>query len=215
MNDEMNMNEFNDEVTLDVADEPQIIDLTEPDDILADEEAAPVTNPWLRPGQWLVVHTQAGYEKKVKANLEARIQSLNIEDRIYETVIPMEDVVEFKNGRKQTVQKKVFPGYILVRCIMDDESWYCIRNTPGITGFVGQSQKGQKPTPLSRKEVETFLSAKGDGQEAANRRKPKMEYEVGEKCPRQRGPIRRFLGSSGRNQCRPHEVEGFSQYLWT
>jgi len=154
MNDEMNMNDFNDEVTdevtLDVADEPQIIDLTEPNDILADEDAAPVTNPWRRPGQWFVVHTQAGYEKKVKANLEARIQSLNIEDRIYETVIPMEDVVEFKNGRKQTVQKKVFPGYILVRCIMDDESWYCIRNTPGITGFVGQSQKGQKPTPLSR-----------------------------------------------------------------
>jgi transcriptional antiterminator NusG len=198
MNDEMDMNEFNDEVTdevtLDVADEPQIIDLTEPDDILADEDAAPVTNPWRRPGQWFVVHTQAGYEKKVKANLEARIQSLNIEDRIYETVIPMEDVVEFKNGRKQTVQKKVFPGYILVRCIMDDESWYCIRNTPGITGFVGQSQKGQKPTPLSRKEVETFLSAKGDGQEAANRRKPKMEYEVGESVRVKEGPFADFSG---------------------
>ena len=198
MNDEMNMNDFNDqvtdEVTLDVADEPQIIDLTDPDDILADEDAAPVTNPWRRPGQWFVVHTQAGYEKKVKANLEARIQSLNIEDRIYETVIPMEDVVEFKNGRKQTVQKKVFPGYILVRCIMDDESWYCIRNTPGITGFVGQSQKGQKPTPLSRKEVETFLSAKGDGQEAANRRKPKMEYEVGESVRVKEGPFADFSG---------------------
>jgi transcriptional antiterminator NusG len=202
MNDEMNMNDFTDEVTdqvtdevtLDVADEPQIIDLTEPNDILADEDAAPVTNPWRRPGQWFVVHTQAGYEKKVKANLEARIQSLNIEDRIYETVIPMEDVVEFKNGRKQTVQKKVFPGYILVRCIMDDESWYCIRNTPGITGFVGQSQKGQKPTPLSRKEVETFLSAKGDGQEAANRRKPKMEYEVGESVRVKEGPFADFSG---------------------
>jgi transcriptional antiterminator NusG len=119
---------------------------------------------------------------------------LNIEDRIYETVIPMEDVVEFKNGRKQTVQKKVFPGYILVRCIMDDESWYCIRNTPGITGFVGQSQKGQKPTPLSRKEVETFLSAKGDGQETANRRKPKMEYEVGESVRVKEGPFADFSG---------------------
>jgi len=218
MNDEMDMNEFNDEVTdevtLDVADEPQIIDLTEPDDILADEDAAPVTNPWRRPGQWFVVHTQAGYEKKVKANLEARIQSLNIEDRIYETVIPMEDVVEFKNGRKQTVQKKVFPGYILVRCIMDDESWYCIRNTPGITGFVGQSQKGQKPTPLSRKEVETFLSAKGDGQEAANRRKPKMEYEVGESVRVKEGPFADFSGQVAEINA-DHEVEGFSQYLWT
>ena len=198
MNDEMDMNEFNDEVTdevtLDVADEPQIIDLTEPDDILADEDAAPVTNPWRRPGQWFVVHTQAGYEKKVKANLEARIQSLNIEDRIYETVIPMEDVVEFKNGRKQTVQKKVFPGYILVRCIMDDESWYCIRNTPGITGFVGQSQKGQKPTPLSRKEVETFLTAKGDGQDAPKRKAPKFEYEIGEGVRVKEGPFADFTG---------------------
>ena len=198
MNDEMNMNdihdEVTDEVTLDVADEPQIIDLTEPDDILADEDAAPVTNPWRRPGQWFVVHTQAGYEKKVKANLEARIQSLNIEDRIYETVIPMEDVVEFKNGRKQTVQKKVFPGYILVRCIMDDESWYCIRNTPGITGFVGQSHKGQKPTPLSRREVETFLSAKGDGKAAPKRKSPKLEHEVGESVRVKEGPFADFTG---------------------
>jgi transcriptional antiterminator NusG len=198
MNDEMNMNdihdEVTDEVTLDVADEPQIIDLTEPDDILADEDAAPVTNPWRRPGPVSYTHLTLPTMVKVKANLEARIQSLNIEDRIYETVIPMEDVVEFKNGRKQTVQKKVFPGYILVRCIMDDESWYCIRNTPGITGFVGQSQKGQKPTPLSRKEVETFLSAKGDGQEAANRRKPKMEYEVGESVRVKEGPFADFSG---------------------
>ena len=140
------------------------------------------------------MHTQSGYEKKVKQNLEARTQSMNMEDSIHECVIPMEDVVEFKNGKKQIVQKKVFPGYILVRCIMDDESWYCIRNTPGITGFVGQSQKGQKPTPLSRKEVETFLSAKGDGQEAANRRKPKMEYEVGESVRVKEGPFADFSG---------------------
>ena len=88
-----------------------------------------------------------------------------MEDKIFEVVIPMEDVVEFKNGKKQTVQRKVFPGYLLVRCRMDDESWYCIRNTPGVTGFVGQSRQGQKPTPLTRREVLTFLSAKGDGAE--------------------------------------------------
>ena len=84
-------------------------------------------NPWLRPGAWYVVHTQSGYEKKVKANLEARIQSMNMEDKIYEIVIPMEEVDEFKNGKKQTVMKKVFPGYLLVRCQMDDETWYCVR----------------------------------------------------------------------------------------
>lgn len=159
-----------------------------------DDAASAAIHPWNLPGQWFVVHTQAGYEKKVVANLNARVQSMNMEDRIFDVVVPMEEVVEFKGGRKQTVQKKVFPGYILVRCVMDDESWYCIRNTPGITGFVGQSQKGQKPTPLSRREVDTFLSAKGDAQEQAARRKPKLEYEVGESVRVKEGPFADFSG---------------------
>ena len=129
-----------------------------------DEEPVIVDNPWNRPGQWFVVHTQSGYEKKVKSNLEARIQSMNMEEKIFEVVIPMEDVIEFKGGRKVVVQKKVFPGYLLVRCVMDDNSWYVIRNTPGVTGFVGQGRHGQKPTPLTRREVETFLAAKGEGE---------------------------------------------------
>src|SRR5262249_18828591 len=105
-------------------------------DLDDDEEELqePVDDPWTRPGSWYVVHTQSGYEKKVTANLNARIQSMNMEEKIFEIVIPMEEVDEFKNGRKMTVQKKVFPGYILVRCFMDDDSWYCIRNTPGVTG---------------------------------------------------------------------------------
>ena len=119
-------------------------------EVEVDEE--PVDNPYLRPGQWFVVHTQSGYEKKVKTNLEARISSMHMEDKIYEVVIPMEDVPEFKNGRKVIVQKKVFPGYLLVRCEMTDDSWYVVRNTPGVTGFVGQGRLGQKPTP-------TFLKA--------------------------------------------------------
>ena len=167
-------------------------DLDEFDDEADDSGAA--IHPWNLPGQWFVVHTQAGYEKKVVANLNARVQSMNMEDRIFDVVVPMEEVVEFKGGRKQTVQKKVFPGYILVRCVMDDESWYCIRNTPGITGFVGQSQKGQKPTPLSRREVDTFLSAKGDAQEQAARRKPKLEYEVGQSVRVKEGPFADFSG---------------------
>ncbi len=140
------------------------------------------------------MHTQSGYEKKVTANLHARIQSMNMEDKIFEVVIPMEDVVEFKGGRKQTVQRKVFPGYLLVRCRMDDESWYCIRNTPGVTGFVGQSRQGQKPTPLTRREVVTFLSAKGDGGEQAPRAKPRLEYEVGESVRVKEGPFADFSG---------------------
>jgi len=160
----------------------------------ADDAVAAEEDPWLKPGSWYVVHSQSGYEKKVTANLNARIQSMNMEEKIFEIVIPMEEVVEFKNGRKQTVQKKVFPGYLLVRCIMDDESWYCIRNTPGVTGFVGQSRQGQKPTPLSRREVQTFLSAKGDGQESSARKKPKLDFEVGESVRVKEGPFADFNG---------------------
>ncbi len=171
------------------------IDTAEVDDeSLADEEI--VDNPWLRPGQWYVVHSQSGYEKKVQSNLGARIQSMNMEDQIYEVNIPMEDVTEFKNGRKVVVQKKVFPGYLLVRCEMTDDSWYVIRNTPGVTGFVGQGRLGQKPTPLSRREVETFLSAKGDGAAATtSRRKPKMEHEIGDSVRVKEGPFADFTGS--------------------
>ena len=162
----------------------------------AEAEAEVVDDPWTKPGQWYVVHTQSGYEKKVTANLTARIQSMNMEEKIYEIVIPMEEVDEFKNGRKQTVQKKVFPGYLLVRCQMDDDSWYCIRNTPGVTGFVGQSKHGQKPTPLSRREVQTFLAAKGDGTGGMpTRKKPKLDYEEGESVRVKEGPFADFAGT--------------------
>jgi transcriptional antiterminator NusG len=159
-----------------------------------EEEPEPYDDPNLRPGWWFVVHTQSGYEKKVTANLNARIQSMNMEDKIYEIVIPMEEVDEFKNGKKQTVMKKVFPGYLLVRCQMDDETWYCVRNTPGITGFVGQAVKGQKPTPLSRREVKTFLSPKTAAQADAPRRKAKLDYEEGESVRVKEGPFADFTG---------------------
>ena len=136
------------------------------DDLLA-AAAEPVESPYDRPGQWFVVHTQSGYEKKVKQNLEARISSMNMEERIHEVVIPMEDVVEVKNGKKVVVQKEVFPGYLLVRCNLDDDSWYVVRNTPGVTGFVGQ---GAKPSPLPRSRVEAFLQVKPEGEEPT--RKP-------------------------------------------
>jgi transcriptional antiterminator NusG len=158
------------------------------------EPEVSVDDPWTRPGSWYVVHTQSGYEKKVTANLHARIQSMNMEDKIFEVVIPMEDVVEFKGGRKQTVQRKVFPGYILVRCRMDDDSWYTIRNTPGVTGFVGQSRQGQKPTPLTRREVQTFLAPKSEGADASPRAKPRLEYEVGESVRVKEGPFADFSG---------------------
>ena len=175
--------------------EPDVVlDLT--DDASDEDDDAPAETPaWAKPGKWYVVHTQSGYEKKVEINLKNRIESMEMGDSIYEIVVPMEDVVEFKGGRKQTVQKKVFPGYLLVRCEMDDDTWFCIRNTPGVTGFVGQSHKGQKPTPLSRREVDTFLTAKGDGADAPKRRAPKLEYSEGESVRVKEGPFADFNGT--------------------
>jgi len=159
---------------------------------LIEEEARPKPeSPFNRPGRWYVVHTQSGYEKKVKQNLEARTSSMNMEERIHEVVIPMEDVVEFKGGKKVVVQKKMFPGYLLVRCELDDDSWYVIRNTPGVTGFVGQ---GAKPSPLPRRDVEAFLQVKPEGEEIPKRGKPRLEYEQGETVRVKEGPFADFSG---------------------
>ena len=148
-------------------------------------------SPFDRPGSWYVVHTYAGYENKVKSNLESRISSMNMEERIYEVVIPMEDVVEFKGGKKVTVQRKVFPGYLLCRCELDDESWSVIRQTPGVTGFVGP---GTKPTPLSRAEVEGILQVRDTGPEGPKRQRPRLEHEVGETVRVREGPFADFTG---------------------
>jgi len=157
-----------------------------------EEELPVIESPYDRPGRWFVVHTYAGYENKVKSNLESRIVSMNMEDRIFEVVIPMEDVVEFKNGKKVVVQKKVFPGYLLTRCDLDDDSWSVIRNTPGVTGFVGP---GTKPTPLSRREVESILQVKVEGgSEPAKKTRPRLEYEVGETVRVKEGPFADFSG---------------------
>jgi transcriptional antiterminator NusG len=125
------------------------------EDLMEEVARPPRESPYDRPGSWYVLHTQSGYEKKVKSNLESRIHSMNMEDSIFEVVIPMEDVIEFKGGKKVVVQKKVFPGYLYVRCFLDDRSWDVIRNTPGVTGFVGTAGK---PVPLSRKDVEGALA---------------------------------------------------------
>ena len=130
----------------------------------APEELAPVApveghDPFRGPGEWYVVHTYAGYENKVKTNLESRIHTMQMEDKIFDVHIPMEDVMEIKGGKKQVVQRKVFPGYLLVKMVYDNDSWYVVRNTPGVTGFVAAGT-GSKPTPLSRREVEKILAVK-------------------------------------------------------
>ncbi len=162
------------------------------DDLLDEEPAPKPESPYDRPGKWYVLHTQSGYENKVKQNLEARTRSMNMESRILEVVIPLEDVVEVRNGKKVVVSKKMFPGYLLIRCFLDDDSWYVVRNTPGVTGFVGA---GNKPSPLPRKDVENFLATKTEGEaEATKRSKPRLEYEMNETVRVKEGPFADFSG---------------------
>lgn len=149
-------------------------------------------SPYDRPGKWYVLHTQSGYEKKVKEKIEARAKSLNMEGKIYEIAIPTEEVTEIKANRKVVSRKKLFPGYLLIRCRLDDDSWYAIRNTEGVTGFVGA---GNKPTPLTRRDVEGFITVEdGPAEDAPKRAKPRLEYELGETVQVKDGPFADFSG---------------------
>jgi transcriptional antiterminator NusG len=147
-------------------------------------------------GDWYVVHSYAGYENKVKTNLESRISSLDMEDYIFQVEVPTEDVVEIKNGKRQQVQRKVFPGYILVRMDLNDESWGAVRNTPGVTGFVGATSR---PSPLSLDEVVKILAPatqradrQARGGTAGPADKPKVEvvdFTIGESVTVMDGPF--------------------------
>ena len=135
------------------------------------------------PGEWYVVHSYAGYENKVKANLETRIQSLNMEDYIFQIEVPTEEVTQVKGGKKQTVQQKVFPGYLLVRMELTDESWSAVRNTPGVTGFVGQTNR---PSPLTKAEVLKILAPAKEKKVVVT---SKVDFEVGESVTVMDGPF--------------------------
>ena len=164
------------------------------EELFEEEDATPKKeSPYDRPGRWFVVHTQSGYENKVKQNLETRTSSMNLEDRILEIVIPMEDVVEFRNGKKVNVSKKMFPGYLLVRCFLDDASWAAIRDTPGIVNFVGA---GGKPSPLSRKEVENFLYVPDETKpDAPKKTRARLGFEINETVRVKEGPFADFSGA--------------------
>jgi transcription termination/antitermination protein NusG len=136
---------------------------------------------------WYVIHTYSGYENKVKANLEHRIESMGVEDQIFQVLVPMEEEIEIKNGQRQTVNKKVFPGYVLVEMVMSDESWYVVRNTPGVTSFVGS---GNRPTPLMEGEVKKIL--KQMGVEAP---KFKVQFTKGQSVRVKDGPFAEFIGT--------------------
>ncbi|MDQ4006275.1 MAG: transcription termination/antitermination protein NusG [Actinomycetota bacterium] len=148
-------------------------------------------DPFSGPGEWYVVHTYAGYENKVKTNLQTRVQTMQMQDKIFDVQIPMEDVMEIKGGKKQVVQKKVFPGYLLVKMVYDDDSWVCVRNTPGVTGFVSAGS-GQRPTPLPRREVEKILTKK---EEEAKKPAFRLEFEEGDVVRIIAGPFADFNGT--------------------
>ncbi len=174
---------------------PEAVEEAVAEEAAEDEVQEPIVerpaSPYDLPGGWYVIHSYSGYEKKVQANLENRVKSMHLEDKIFEVEIPMEDVVEYKNGKKVTVARKKFPGYVLVRMYMDDDSWYAVRNTPNVTGFVGS---GTKPSPLSRREVERILGV--EKEEGAKQEKPKFKpaWDVGETVRVVEGPFADFNG---------------------
>ncbi|MBQ6712983.1 MAG: transcription termination/antitermination protein NusG [Selenomonadales bacterium] len=136
---------------------------------------------------WYVIHTYSGYENKVKANLERKVHSMGMEDEIYRILVPMEDEVETKDGKKKVTKKKIFPGYVLVEMIVNDRSWYVVRNTPGVTGFVGS---GTKPIPLTDAEVKRILKAMG-----YEEIKPSIDVEVGQVVRIVSGPFENWTAT--------------------
>ena len=136
--------------------------------------------------RWYVIHTYSGYENKVSANLERKVHSLGMENEIFRILIPMENEVEIKDGKKRSVQRKVFPGYVLVEMIVNDRSWYAVRNTPGVTGFVGS---GSKPIPLTDDEVRQIMRSMG-----VEESRPKIDFQLHQLVRLKTGPFADCLG---------------------
>ena len=136
---------------------------------------------------WFVVHCYSGYENKVRHSIEQRIESMGMQDKIFDVVVPTEEEIEIKDGKRRTVERRVFPGYILVQLIMDEDSWYVVRNTPGVTGFVGM---GNEPTPLRTDEVAKIMNRM-----EAEAPKVKFNFQPGEKVRIRSGPFNDFIGT--------------------
>src|SRR3982075_3399416 len=147
-------------------------------------QKAPVVTP-AEEAQWYVIHAYSGHEEKVKKNLEKRIESMDMQDKILEVFVPMEDEIEIKDGKRRHVQKRIFPGYILVKRFCADESWYVVRNPPGVTSFVGS---GNKPVPLHENELRSILK------QVKQEPQIRVEFQLGESVRVVDGPFADFLG---------------------
>lgn len=139
--------------------------------------------------QWYVVHTYSGYENKVKANLERRVESMGMQDKIFRVIVPEETEIEKRNGKEKEVKRKIFPGYVLVEVVMTDDSWYVVRNTPGVTGFVGSAGSGSKPTPLLKEEAVRILKSMG-----MDLARTESDFELKETVRVSEGPFANFTG---------------------
>jgi len=148
-------------------------------------------HPYDLTGEWFVLNAQSGHEKKVRTNILTRLKNLHLEDKVYDVVIPTDEVVEIRNGKKVNVEKKTFPGYVLVRMDLDDETWYQIRNTPSVIGFVGS---GKMPQSLSRREIERILGSNEEVEVKKESPKFKPDFEVGETVRVTTGPFADFNG---------------------
>ncbi len=162
---------------------------------LKEKPAMPVENTTVsadtlseKRGEWYVVHTYSGYENKIKVDLTKRVESMNMQDKIFQIIIPEEQEVEFKGGKKKVTTKRVFPGYVIVNMIMDDESWYVVHHTPGVTGFVGS---GTKPIPLQDEEINKILRQMG----LVDQKPRIIDIEIGENVRVKNGPFENFEGT--------------------
>ena len=165
--------------------------LTEEQNEIIEDDTLSKEHPYDLPGQWFVVNAQSGHEKKVKNNLLTRIKNLKLENKIYEVIIPTEEVIEIRNGKKVNVEKKTFPGYVLVRMIDDDDLLYEIRNTPSVIGFVGS---GKFPAALSKKEIERIIGTNEEVEDSKESPKFKPDFETGETVRVTNGPFADFNG---------------------
>ncbi|MCB0210032.1 MAG: transcription termination/antitermination protein NusG [Anaerolineae bacterium] len=163
------------------------IDETLDDDAEFDDEGDESSEKRPSDTGWYVIHSYSGYENKVQKNLMHRIESMGMQDSIFQIVVPTEEEVELKDGHRRTVERRVFPGYILVEMVLDEDSWYVVRNTPGVTGFVGS---GNKPTPLRQDDVDKILKRM-----EAEAPKVKVSFRVGDRVRIVEGPFEDFMGT--------------------
>ena len=155
------------------------------------EQALPPAQPEIPGRHWYAIHTYSGYENKVKTHLEARIVSMDARDKVFRVVVPTEEEIEIKDGKRRTVTRKIYPGYVLVDMVLDDNTWHVVRNTPGVTGFVGGTST--EPVPLPESELRYILKAPTKGEEV--KPKTKVNFAVGQSVKVIDGPFAEFIGT--------------------